>query len=56
MRSYVLTDRERAIINEYIETGKRLDGFRQLKSVLHSLDLQQVETDMKLIKTFKAKL
>jgi uncharacterized protein YlaI len=30
MRTHILTDQEREIINEYLKTGKRLENFRVL--------------------------
>jgi len=52
MRKYVLTERERRIAVEYLETGQRLEGFRLLKSLILSLDTSRIEEDLSLIKKF----
>lgn len=36
MRTYIFTERERKIIETYIESGKRLEGFNQLDHRLRS--------------------
>jgi hypothetical protein len=49
MREYILTDKERQLIKEYIETGKRPDGeaFRTLLS--RCRHMQPINQDLKLI-------
>ena len=56
MRKYVLTSREKEIIREYVDTGKRLEGFRLMKSLIAKLDTSEIEGDLELIKAFKKKL
>lgn len=52
VRKYLLTAREREIINFYLETGKQLDGFRELKHILENMDLAIVNGDRELITKF----
>jgi len=52
VRTYILTEGKRKIIEAYLKNGRRLTGFRQLKSQLLKLDLESVESDLDLIKEF----
>jgi len=52
VRSYVLTDRERKIIQAYLDQGLKLDGFRELKHTVTQLDLSLVDDDLALIRRF----
>ena len=56
VRSYILTNKERIIVDTYLKTGDKLDGFRLIKSRLVNLDLSQVEEDKQLIKQFLSKI
>jgi hypothetical protein len=54
MRQYILSEQEKKVIEEYMETGKKLEGF---KVVLHrARHLQTVNTDLEIIKQFLAKV
>ena len=50
MREYILTDRERRIIDEVLK-GERPDGFRVLKHIIDRA-LPRLEEDQELIKKF----
>jgi len=52
VRSYVLTDRERKIIQVYLDQGLKLDGYRELKHIVAQLDLSFLDDDMQLIRRF----
>jgi hypothetical protein len=55
MRTYILTEREREIGLEFLETGKKLEGFYLLHH--HILErLKGLEEDMVLIKKILAKI
>lgn len=48
MRKYLLTEQERKIIQRYLDTGEKLEGF---KTILHRCrNMQVIESDLKLIK------
>ena len=53
MKKYVLTETERAVIREFLQTGKRLEGFSVLLVRIHNMDV--VEQDLALIREFLAK-
>jgi predicted homoserine dehydrogenase-like protein len=54
MRQYVLSEQEKQVIKEYMETGKKLEGFNV---VLHrARHLEKVNVDLELIKLFLAKV
>ena len=55
VRNYIITDREREMLKEYFETGKKLNGFRELKHFIGNIDLRQIEEDLALIKEFLKK-
>jgi hypothetical protein len=53
MRQYILTDLEKQIINKYLETGDKLEGFKVL---LHRCRrLQPITEDLELIRQFLKK-
>lgn len=52
VRRYLLTEREKEIIQFYLDTGKQLDGFRELKHILHTMDLTILNGDRELISRF----
>ena len=54
MREYILTDQEKQIIQKYLETGEKLEGFRKLLS--RTRHMQTVNSDLELIKQFLAKV
>ena len=54
MREYILTANERAIIQKYLETGERLEGYAMLVSRVRNM--QTVTADLELIKKFLAKV
>lgn len=51
MRTYILSENERKIIETYMETGLNLNGFNVLKLRI-TRALPQLEEDLKLIKKF----
>ena len=55
MKTHVLTPRQKEIMNEFIETGKKLEGFYV---VVHRVknNLPVVEEELKLIKKFSEAL
>jgi len=55
MRKYVLTERDRQIMRIGINEGVELDGFRDLKWRLKTLDLSIIEADLELIRQFREK-
>jgi len=55
VRTYILTDREREIVKDHLEQGRRLEGFGELKHYTAQLDLKRLEEDLKLIKLFRQK-
>jgi len=55
MRKYILTEREKAIGIEFLETGKKLEGFYLLHH--HILErLKNLEDDMNLITKVLSKI
>ena len=54
MREYILTPTERKIIQTYLETGQRLEGYSMLLNRLRKL--QPIKDDLKLIQQFLAKV
>lgn len=51
----VLTSQERELMQEYLTTGKRLDGFRVILHRAKKVDLTVVCGDAELIKHFLEK-
>jgi hypothetical protein len=55
LRTYILTEREKAISLEFLETGKKLEGFYLLHH--HALErIEALEDDLNLIKEVLAKI
>jgi hypothetical protein len=52
VRKYILTDREKEIITFYLETGRMLDGYRELKHILQNMDIAVIDEDRILIRNF----
>jgi len=53
MRQYILTDLEKQVIDKFLKTGEKLEGFRVL---LHRCRrLQTVNEDLELVKQFLKK-
>ncbi|MGB9841497.1 MAG: hypothetical protein ACPLKZ_02105 [Candidatus Bathyarchaeales archaeon] len=55
MREYILTDREREILQTYLENNIKLDGFSVLALRLKRANKKLLE-DVKLIEAFLKKL
>jgi hypothetical protein len=55
-RTYILTQQEKAIIKEYLETGKKLEDFRVVVFRCRNLDQKTINKDVELIQKFLAKL
>jgi len=53
MREYILTQQEKEIIQEYLASGKKLDGFRTL--LCRTRNMKRINSDIELIKQFLAK-
>lgn len=50
MRQYILTPKEKQIINKFLETGERLEGFTVL---LHRCrNMKTINIDLELIEKF----
>ena len=54
-RTFILTNVKRKILVAYLIHDKVLPGFRQLKAQIKNLNLQRIETDLKLIKELRAR-
>ena len=52
VRSYILTDREKQIIQVYLDQGLKLEGYRELKHTVSQLDLSHLDDDLSLIRRF----
>jgi len=48
-----LTERDRQIMRSGINEGVHLDGFRDLKCRVKTLDLSSIEADLNLIRRFR---
>ena len=55
VRTYLITNLERKLLEAYLTDGTQLNGFRELKSNIVHLDLKRIETDLKLIKELRAR-
>ena len=55
MREYVLTDLERNIAEEFLKTGKKLDGFSVLRRRIER-SLETLDKDLWLVKKFYEKV
>jgi len=53
MRQYLLTGQERQIIQKYLETGEKLEGFKVL--LYRCRNMKTIEEDQKLIQQFLRK-
>jgi hypothetical protein len=54
MREYILTEKEKAIIKRYLETGEKLNNFDTL---LHRVrNMQGITLDIELISQFLAQI
>jgi len=54
MREYILTRQEQTIINKYLQTGEKLEGFSVLVHRCKKIDM--ITADLELIKQFLAKI
>jgi len=54
MREYILTDKERKIIEQYLDTGLKLNGWNTLMWRLKRI-LPRLEVDLELLQRFKEK-
>ena len=50
MRSYILTEHERGIIEFYKDKGLKLNGFRQMQYEAVKIDISRLEEDVELLK------
>jgi len=55
VRSYILTEHERKILERFLEYGEKLNGFRTLLTYLRKSH-KQLETDLNLINEVMRKL
>ena len=55
VRTYLLTNVKRKILEAYLTDGMQSSAFRVLKSQILILDLGRVETDLRLIKELRAR-
>ncbi len=55
VRKHILTDLEQKILSTYLKNGTQLSGFRTLKHYIQKLDLERIETDLKLIKELRSR-
>ena len=55
MRSYILTEQEKQTLKEYLETGKKLEGFKVIAYRARELKQQAILEDLKLIEEFLKK-
>ena len=52
MREYILTEQERKIIQIYLETGIKAEGYRVLRHRCYRLDKTKILSDLALIDKF----
>jgi len=55
MRRYLLTEKERKLLLEYLETSKKSAELRVLRSRCKKLDFDAISSDLELIRRFLAK-
>ena len=55
MRSYILTESERKIIERFMQNENRLEGFRVLLHRVKRLDIADLKAQIALIEAFLAK-
>jgi len=51
MRSYILTDWDKQVMNAYIETGEKQKGYRVLKHLAHK-NIKNLDHEIKLLYLF----
>ncbi len=56
VRTYLLTEGKRKILETHLKDGTQLNGFRELKFQILRLDLDRIENDLKLIKELRARV
>jgi hypothetical protein len=56
MREYILTPAEKQIIKEYLETGRKLEGFYVLVHRAKKLKPEETESELALIQQFLEKV
>ena len=56
MRQYILSPQEKEVIQEYLATGKKLEGFKVILHRAKNIDAQTVNNDLELIKKFLSKV
>jgi hypothetical protein len=56
MRQYILSPQEREVIKEYLESGKKLDGFKVILHRAKNINTQAVNSDLELIQQFLSKV
>ena len=55
VRTYILTDHEKKILEYHLSQGLQLNGFRQLKKLILDLNLGRLREDLELIERFMEK-
>ncbi len=55
VRSYLLTEVKRKILEAFLKDGTQLVGFRTVKQHILNLDLERIESDLRLIKELLAR-
>ena len=55
MRSYIITEIERKVIQRYLERGNHLEGYRMLLHRAKKLDLEDLKKQIELIEQFLRK-
>ena len=55
VRTYILTDHEKKILEYYLSQGLQLNGFRQLKKLILDLNIGRLREDLELIERFLEK-
>jgi hypothetical protein len=55
MKRYILTPKERQIIEQFLDNGLKLEGFRQLVYLARNANLDHLENDIELIRYFVQK-
>lgn len=56
MRQYILSPQEKEVIQEYLSTGKKLEGFKVILYRARNIDEKAVNSDIELIKKFLDKV
>jgi hypothetical protein len=55
MREYILTPTERKIVKEYLDSGKKLEGFKVILCRARKQQPEQITEDVELLKKLLAK-